>query len=96
MRSRPSMQAFLPAAVLWALLCTACGGDAPTARPASEPALTEARAAALRAEILPSAAERAWEEIDWIPTYAGGLQEGARQGKPVMLWVMNGHPLGCT
>lgn len=49
-----------------------------------------------RDEILPDEAERAWEQISWYPTYAEGLGEAARQGKPVLLWVMNGHPQGCT
>lgn len=48
------------------------------------------------AEILPAPAERRWEEIDWQATYADGLKASAEQGKPLMLWVMNGHPLGCT
>lgn len=51
---------------------------------------------AYRAEILPDEGERAWEQIRWYPSYAEGLREAADQGKPVLLWVMNGHPLGCT
>ena len=51
---------------------------------------------AYRAAILPDEGERAWEQIRWYPSYAEGLREAADQGKPVLLWVMNGHPLGCT
>ena len=47
-------------------------------------------------QVLPSEEERRWQSIDWQPTYADGLKAASEAGKPVMLWVMNGHPLGCT
>lgn len=40
--------------------------------------------------------ESRWLEIPWIPTLAGGLRAADGADKPVLLWVMNGHPLGCT
>ena len=58
--------------------------------------LTKATYDTYRDEVLPDPAERKWEQIAWYPNYADGLAEAARQEKPVMLWVMNGHPLGCT
>ncbi|MDF1700069.1 MAG: hypothetical protein P1V36_02780 [Planctomycetota bacterium] len=75
-----------------------CGGDhAPTpAVDAEASAAIKARYEAARDQVLPSEAERRWEEIDWQPTYAGGLRASSDQQKPLLLWVMNGHPLGCT
>ena len=40
--------------------------------------------------------ELAWEQIPWRPSFLTGLREAAAAEKPVLLWVMNGHPLGCT
>ena len=77
---------------MFATACLIGCGDKPA------PADDEGKAfvKALRDEILPSADERRWEEIDWQATYADGLKASAEQQKPLMLWVMNGHPLGCT
>ena len=82
--------------VCWVLaIATACG-DPSTEAPASSARLTLDTYAAYRDRIRPSDAESAWEEIDWRVSYADGLREASTQGKPVLLWVMNGHPLGCT
>jgi hypothetical protein len=49
-----------------------------------------------RAFIHPSAAELASDRIDWNITLWGGLTRAQEQGKPLMIWIMNGHPTGCT
>lgn len=36
------------------------------------------------------------ESIPWIPTFAEGIRASAAEGKPLLFWAMNGHPLGCT
>ena len=46
--------------------------------------------------IRPTKDELAWAEIPWIRTFYDGLVESDREQKPLLLWVMNGHPLGCT
>ena len=52
---------------------------------------------AWRAHIRATADERApLDSLPWQPSFADGLREGAAQQKPVLLWTMNGHPLGCT
>ena len=91
------------AAALLLLMVPACGDDvAPRAEVSTDGGTSKpyAEAVALvqqkRAEILPDESERRWEEIDWQATYADGLKASADQQKPLMLWVMNGHPLGCT
>jgi hypothetical protein len=47
-------------------------------------------------EILPSQAESAWMEIDWKTDLWEARQEAARTNKPIYLWEMDGHPLGCV
>jgi len=50
----------------------------------------------VRAETLPTEAEERWREIAWRPSLAEGLEHAGRTGQPVLLWLMNGHPAGCT
>jgi len=46
--------------------------------------------------IKPTKEEMAWSEIPWKTTFYDGLIESDKEQKPLLLWVMNGHPLGCT
>ncbi len=46
--------------------------------------------------LAPRAEEERWREIPWLPSLAQGLQRAEETGRPLLLWVMNGHPLGCT
>ena len=66
------------------------------ARALSLPALVDADLARWSAWIRPAPAELAFEELDWIPTFAGGLRAAERAARPLLFWAMNGHPLGCT
>ncbi|MDB4265496.1 hypothetical protein N9891_01960 [bacterium] len=54
----------------------------------------------LMKEILPSEDELAWQEIDWkIDLWEARVEarvEAAKIGKPIYLWEMDGHPLGCA
>jgi len=46
--------------------------------------------------LAPNAAETAWEQIPWLSSYNAGLRVAGEQSRPMLLWLMNGHPLGCT
>lgn len=46
--------------------------------------------------VLPSEAEDRWVALGWHTNLAEARQEAQRQGKPLLLWVMNGNPLGCA
>lgn len=46
--------------------------------------------------ISPSSEEIAWRTIPWRTSLQDGLAEAAATNTPVLLWLMNGHPLGCT
>ena len=66
------------------------------ALPPFEPALEDESYEHWRDAILPSEAELACETIAWLPSFGEGVAAAARKGRPLLLWVMNGHPLGCT
>ena len=61
-----------------------------------ESELTDANFAAWRDRIKPRKVELRWEELDWLTSYHEGLHQAAAEKKPLILWVMNGHPFGCT
>lgn len=48
------------------------------------------------AAIVPNAEELAWRSIPWRAEFRTALIEADELGKPVLLWAMNGHPLGQT
>jgi hypothetical protein len=50
----------------------------------------------LQALIKPSPNEDPWATIPWLTDLWQARQLAARQGKPILLWEMDGHPLGCT
>jgi hypothetical protein len=37
-----------------------------------------------------------WTEIPWETDLAAARQKAIRERKPLLMWVMDGHPLGCT
>ena len=37
-----------------------------------------------------------WEQIPWQTDLWQARQRAAAEGKPILLWEMDGHPLGCT
>lgn len=63
------------------------------------PALLELEPAQLEAwreHVRPDAAELAFEALPWIPSFSEGLERADEEGRPLLFWAMNGHPLGCT
>ncbi len=49
-----------------------------------------------RDHILPVSSELTWEQLPWLSTFKDGILAADAAGKPLLLWTMNGHPLGCT
>jgi hypothetical protein len=72
----------------WFAAVTACFG-----LPAQE---LPDRFARTRELVMPSASELAWQAIPWRAEFGAAVVEAQRAHKPVLLWAMNGHPLGCT
>ena len=72
------------------------------ARPSDSPGrtfdieLSEGNFAQWLDHIAPTEAELDWESIPWLATFHEGIVKANDEDKPLLLWVMNGHPLGCT
>jgi len=49
-----------------------------------------------RAFIHPKPDELSFERIDWHNSVWSGLAKAQREGKPLLIWIMNGHPCGLT
>jgi len=59
---------------------------------AAEPAELER----VRELILPAAEELAWRKIPWLTDLWDARKKAAEEARPIFLWEMDGHPLGCT
>ena len=46
--------------------------------------------------IRPSKDELSFERVGWRNQFWPAVEEARRLGRPILLWTMNGHPLGCT
>ena len=40
--------------------------------------------------------ETHWKEIPWRPNLGEAIEEARKEDKPILLWIMNGHPCGMT
>ena len=40
--------------------------------------------------------ESGWREIPWRPNLGEAIVEARKKKKPILLWMMNGHPCGMT
>ncbi len=58
--------------------------------------LTDESFAKWRDLILPTAEESAWLRIGWRGQLRTAMRDADRLDKPIILWAMNGHPLGCV
>ncbi len=48
------------------------------------------------ATVLPDAQEDAWLKIGWHTNLMQARVLAQNANRPLFLWIMNGHPLGCT
>jgi hypothetical protein len=46
--------------------------------------------------VRPQAKEQCYLEIPWRESFYVAINEARETDRPVLLWAMNGHPLGCT
>ena len=46
--------------------------------------------------IKPAESELNWLKIDWGTDLWEARKKAAEEGKPIFLWEMDGHPMGCT
>ena len=47
-------------------------------------------------EQLQPAADEPWRTIPWKIALLDAQRTAAREKKPIFIWAMDGHPLGCT
>ena len=58
-------------------------------------AITDAEFRQLHAQLRPGQDEL-WRTISWTTSLLDAQRVAARDGKPLFIWAMDGHPLGCT
>jgi len=81
----------------FALLATGNGFAVhPAGTVAQEPALTDANFGNWQERLKAKESELVWQNLPWLTSFHEGLMQAAKEDKPLLLWVMNGHPLGCT
>jgi hypothetical protein len=61
----------------------------------SMPPIQADQFAKLKALIQPDPGEDKWSEIPWLASLWQARERAAAEGKPILLWEMDGHPLGC-
>lgn len=61
-----------------------------------ESKLTDTNFGMWRDRIKAKESELLWQDFPWQTSFFDGLHQSAAENKPLLLWVMNGHPLGCT
>ena len=59
-------------------------------------ALDENQFQTLHAAVTPRGESEQWTEIPWETDLTTARQKAAREQKPLLMWIMDGHPLGCT
>ena len=50
----------------------------------------------LLALIKPQSNEEKWTQIPWMTNLWEARKKAAAEGKPILLWEMDGNPLGCV
>ena len=45
--------------------------------------------------VRPVAGEDEFDKIPWLTSIWEARKVAAKEGKPILLWEMDGHPLGC-
>ena len=82
---------FLPALALTATILL----PGFVSRSFAEEVLTEQRFLQLHKQLQP-AADELWRTIPWRTSLLDAQQRAITEKKPIFIWAMDGHPLGCT
>lgn len=77
------------------LLTAAAVVTSVTSGRAADPALTEAEYVAVLRTVCPAPGEDTFALVPWLTSLWDAREQAARRGKPILLWEMDGHPLGC-
>jgi hypothetical protein len=60
------------------------------------PELNDENIDRLRDAVRPRQSELVFLKLDWRESFFRAVDEAHETNRPILLWVMNGHPLGCT
>ncbi len=63
--------------------------------PAGVPAIRDADYATLKSLVPPKPEEELFTTLPWETSLWAGRTKAAASGKPILIWSMDGHPLGC-
>jgi hypothetical protein len=77
------------------LLAAGIGRGADKERPQQTPQ-PSAEYTKQRDLVLPNPRERSYRKIGWRTSVLRGIVDAQQLDRPVMIALMNGHPLGCT
>jgi hypothetical protein len=50
----------------------------------------------LHSKIVPQKDELGWTQIPWMSDLWAARKAASEKAKPIFLWEMDGHPLGCV
>ena len=91
------MRAVFRSTLLCLVMIEALVGQSPAEPPPQvAPRLDDATFATLWSQVLPDPHELEWQEIPWRAVLADAVRQAQAADQPILLWAMNGHPLGCT
>ena len=89
------MMRFVPDKIAIVLLMGSIGLSADEDQSLKKPKLS-AENAKVRDLVLPNQSEASYRKIPWRTSVLQGIVDAQKNDKPVMIYLMNGHPLGCT
>ena len=74
--------------VLPALLTTALSAH-------GGPTLSDSEYASVLKTVRPAPGDDKFDQVPWLISLWEARKQAAKEGKPILLWEMDGHPLGC-
>ena len=64
--------------------------------PPAVPVITDTNLRKWIDTIRPGDGDLKWERLDWRTELGAAIPEAKALQRPILLWTMNGHPIGCT
>ena len=78
---------------IYVFLCLSLYVECRAQTPLLKPLELPPEFAAIRDTIAPRPEEELWKKIPWKTSLLDARQAAAKQGKPIFVWSMDGHPL---
>ncbi|HKB40352.1 MAG TPA: hypothetical protein VKD72_28235 [Gemmataceae bacterium] len=90
------MKQFASGNIIMVLLLAASIGQGADNDPPLQRPQQSAEYAKLRDLVLPNPREQSYRKMGWRTSVLRGIVDAQKEDRPVMIVLMNGHPLGCT